>query len=312
MANSKISALTAATTPVAGTETLPIVQGGVTKQVSIANLTAGRAVSAASLTLTGSPLAAGSGGTGSSSSFTANALVYASSTSALATSQYLTYASNALTLVTNTTWATTDAFKVWPSPVTGRASSSWYYLTGDGTTSFSGNIAAIDGGGVGFYSGSRAAIGSETLTLRASIDSNGNYIPAGASKGINFTANTGAAGKTSQLLNWYEEGTWTPAYTGWTTNPTTNNATYTRVGRVVTVTYVANDGVAVAGTSEISGLPFTSKNTNGSSILMKDLSGSSPGVTAFGTIGGNATKIASMSAATFTGLYWAFTATYIV
>lgn len=48
MANSKISALTAASTPLAGTETLPVVQSGVTKQVSVANLTAGRAVSALS------------------------------------------------------------------------------------------------------------------------------------------------------------------------------------------------------------------------------------------------------------------------
>ena len=42
MADTKISALTVATTPLAGTEELPIVQSGVTKQVSVANLTAGR------------------------------------------------------------------------------------------------------------------------------------------------------------------------------------------------------------------------------------------------------------------------------
>ena len=35
MADKKISALTGATTPLAGTEVLPIVQGGATKQVSI-------------------------------------------------------------------------------------------------------------------------------------------------------------------------------------------------------------------------------------------------------------------------------------
>jgi hypothetical protein len=52
MSNSKISALTSATTPLAGTETLPIVQGSTTKQVSVANLTAGRAISATQLTLT--------------------------------------------------------------------------------------------------------------------------------------------------------------------------------------------------------------------------------------------------------------------
>jgi hypothetical protein len=50
MADLKISALTASTTPLAGTEVLPIVQSSTTKQVSVANLTAGRAVSASSLT----------------------------------------------------------------------------------------------------------------------------------------------------------------------------------------------------------------------------------------------------------------------
>jgi hypothetical protein len=50
MADSKISALTGATTPLAGTEVLPIVQGGATVKVAISNLTAGRAVAASSFT----------------------------------------------------------------------------------------------------------------------------------------------------------------------------------------------------------------------------------------------------------------------
>lgn len=41
MANSKISALTSATTPLVGTETLPIVQGGVTVKTTVANITNG-------------------------------------------------------------------------------------------------------------------------------------------------------------------------------------------------------------------------------------------------------------------------------
>ena len=44
MADLKISALTASTTPLAGTEVLPIVQSSTTKKVSVANLTAGRSV----------------------------------------------------------------------------------------------------------------------------------------------------------------------------------------------------------------------------------------------------------------------------
>ena len=52
MADKKISALTAATTPLAGTEVLPIVQSGATVKVAVSDLTAARAVSALSLTLT--------------------------------------------------------------------------------------------------------------------------------------------------------------------------------------------------------------------------------------------------------------------
>jgi len=52
MADLKISQLPAATTPLAGTEVLPIVQGGSTVQVSVNNLTAGKAVSASTVTAT--------------------------------------------------------------------------------------------------------------------------------------------------------------------------------------------------------------------------------------------------------------------
>jgi len=71
MADTKISALPASTTPLAGTEVLPIVQGGVTKQVSVANLTAGRAVSATQLTLTTENLIIGTSGKGIDFSATA-------------------------------------------------------------------------------------------------------------------------------------------------------------------------------------------------------------------------------------------------
>jgi hypothetical protein len=44
MADLKISALTSATTPLAGTEVVPIVQSSTTKKVAVSDLTAGRAV----------------------------------------------------------------------------------------------------------------------------------------------------------------------------------------------------------------------------------------------------------------------------
>lgn len=61
MADAKISGLPASTVPLAGTEVLPIVQGSVTKKVSVADLTAGRAISATQLTLTTGNLIVASG-----------------------------------------------------------------------------------------------------------------------------------------------------------------------------------------------------------------------------------------------------------
>jgi hypothetical protein len=64
MADKKISALTASTTPLAGTEVLPIVQSGATVQVSVANLTAGRAISATSVTASTGNFVVGTSGQG--------------------------------------------------------------------------------------------------------------------------------------------------------------------------------------------------------------------------------------------------------
>jgi hypothetical protein len=52
MADLKISQLPAATVPLAGTEVLPIVQSGATKQVTVDNLTTGKAISATTVNAT--------------------------------------------------------------------------------------------------------------------------------------------------------------------------------------------------------------------------------------------------------------------
>jgi hypothetical protein len=72
MANSKISALTSATTPLAGTEVLPIVQSSATVKVSVANLTPGLGT-----------ITAAKGGTGQTS-YTVGDLLYADTTTTLA------------------------------------------------------------------------------------------------------------------------------------------------------------------------------------------------------------------------------------
>ena len=64
MANTKISALTSATTPLAGTEVLPIVQSGATVKVAVSDLTAGRAISATAVTATTGNFVVGTSGQG--------------------------------------------------------------------------------------------------------------------------------------------------------------------------------------------------------------------------------------------------------
>jgi hypothetical protein len=142
MANTKISALTAATTPVAGTEVLPIVQSSTTKQVSIANLTAGRSVSA------------------------------------------------------------TD-----------------YVMT------------------------------------------TGNLVPSTAAKGINFTANTSAAGMTSQLFNYYEEGTWTPSDSSGAGLSFTQNTTavYVKAGKLVHCNFDITFPVTLSASFVSISLPFAAQ-----------------------------------------------------
>lgn len=141
MADTKISALPASTVPLAGSELVPIVQSGVTEQVSIANLTAGRAIA---------------------------------------------------------------------------------FTTG----TFSDNL-----------------------------------IQGTAAKGINFTANTPAAGMTSRLLNAYEEGTWTPNQgSGLTVVGTfSSSGMYTRVGRLVMIQarYVGSTSIACSAFGVLSSnFPF--------------------------------------------------------
>ena len=82
MADLKISALTASTTPRAGTEVLPIVQGGITKQVSITNVTSGKTVPAIGYTLEAGGILTESGTTRTLSATDNGKIIYCTSGSA--------------------------------------------------------------------------------------------------------------------------------------------------------------------------------------------------------------------------------------
>lgn len=90
----------------------------------------------------------------------------------------------------------------------------------------------------------------------------GNLVIGTSGKGIDFSATPGTG--TSELLDDYEEGTWTPAVRGAATAGTYELATatgvYTKVGNLVTVScrIVAAAVVTGGGTAylQITGLPF--------------------------------------------------------
>ena len=215
MADKKISALTGATTPLAGTEVLPIVQGGSTVKVSVDNLTIGKTVT-----------------TGD---------VIAVKTSSAAVTDGLT--------VQNLAGAAGTEAGIFFSPTTATGNIRGARITGinDGS-----NVI-----GLKFYTGTGAAI-----TSKFEMTADGNLAVSTAGKGIDFSAATHAAGMTSELLNDYEEGTWTPTIIGATSAGTgtysTQTGTYTKVGRLVSVqiilTWTAHTGT---GAMKVAGLPFT-------------------------------------------------------
>jgi len=87
-----------------------------------------------------------------------------------------------------------------------------------------------------------------------------NVVPA-AAKGMNFSGNTPAAGMTSQLLNWYEEGTWTPNQgSGLTVVGTfSSSGTYTRIGRQVLVSVILQGSTSILVSTQgvlLTNLPF--------------------------------------------------------
>ena len=216
MANSKISALTSATTPLAGTETLPIVQSGVTKQVSIANVTAGRSVTMSKVTASGSGELAK---LETSGNITAGGLNYLRFYDSVGARGYVGYVG-------------TGALQI----------------TGSGDVEL------------------QPASGSNVLLTGA------NITQGTAAKGINFTANTPASGMTSQLLNWYEEGTWTPtdgSGAGLSFTYTAAQMRYTRMGRVVMIQgQITYPATASGSTALIGGLPFTSSANNRAGLAL--------------------------------------------
>lgn len=96
----------------------------------------------------------------------------------------------------------------------------------------------------------------------------GNLVIGTAGKGIDFSADPSATGVTSELLDDYEEGTFSPTLTTDGTDFTSvtyfagfNGGKYTKIGRLVTVQIALGTSAVTVGSASgnirIGNLPFT-------------------------------------------------------
>jgi hypothetical protein len=93
----------------------------------------------------------------------------------------------------------------------------------------------------------------------------GNLVIGTSGKGIDFSADGNAGGMTSEVLDDYEEGTWTPTPNdGWGALTLSGTGTYTKVGNVVHLSafFVVNGSGTGSGDVNIQGLPFTSNSNS--------------------------------------------------
>jgi hypothetical protein len=197
-------------------------------------------------------------------------------------------------------------------PVSG---SSFAFRTNEGTSLLSVN------------SGSGASVGTGDLTI-----TNGNLVMA-SGKGIDFSATSNGSGTTnSELLNDYEEGTWTPTFAASIIGTITVNSgatvgKYTKIGRQVTVngTFTVTSVSSPLGEWRIQGLPFTSAAGSGArtavSVLADTLETTAttsivgyvdPSVTYITLYKYAAGAVSEMAADVKAGSYVFVTATYFV
>ncbi|WP_347852503.1 polymer-forming cytoskeletal protein [Planktomarina sp.] len=140
------------------------------------------------------------------------------------------------------------------------------------------------------------------LKVSGDIETTGNVIIATSGKGIDFSATAGPnppASGTSELLDDYEEGTFTPVLADATSGG--NEASvlsaygyYTKVGRVVTVTISITNpnttGLTATNNVYITGLPFSAFSLAGGIYYTAPLAGGGNFATAgtyLGSVGDN-------------------------
>ena len=151
----------------------------------------------------------------------------------------------------------------------------------------------------------RVKIGSSSadLTLLA-----GNLVFGTAGKGIDFSATTSASVMTSELLDDYEEGTWSPVISGSTTAGSftyDRSGFYTKIGNMVHIHAYINVSTVITtptGSLNITGLPFAATGGafafRSTAVMFTDLRGTTGVTVAQGNIATSVIQIWKNSIAT--------------
>jgi len=235
MSNSKISALTSASTPLVGTEVLPIVQSSATVKTSVDSLTTGRTIT---------PLQVDVVNTSVTGILSAASSLYPGGTGDVSAS---------VILKSNNTASWVGTREMVRLDAQGNGADHRF-----GSLSIKVKAAAADANPTEMMlfdpirGNTSLKIGDYTVT-------SGNVVIGTSGKGIDFSATPGTG--TSELLADYEEGTFTPTVSGSSTagagTYTARNGKYTKIGNTVyfLIDYILS---AHTGTGDtlISGLPY--------------------------------------------------------
>ena len=171
----------------------------------------------------------------------------------------------------------------------GISSPTGQFAVSDGT-----RIAEINPHSSGTFIGNRSnhdVLFQVNAATKAKIDTNGHLtisdgdlVIGTGGHGIDFSAQTSTTASdtstNSELLDHYEEGTWTPLYepSGGISgaNYTSQVGDYVKIGRFVFVQfYISYSASSASGFARISGLPFNPQNYGTGSMMMDNHSGNS-------------------------------------
>ena len=111
-------------------------------------------------------------------------------------------------------------------------------------------------------------LSSTSLTVANGLTLTDGDVTVASGHGVTFAATSDAGGMSSELLDDYEEGTWTPFIQASVSNPTVGyavqNGVYVKVGQMVlaSANMEINSFSGGSGNAEVGGLPFTSSATS--------------------------------------------------